>query len=403
MCGSIAQCDREVIILEKASLDPRFTRGVLRQENMEFYAGLPLKARNKVVGVLCVITHAAYSPDQELLDILRAATQPIGLAIENARMFEHTRNEADARLRYAGFAGIITGSPKMEAVLGLVRKIADAPSGILIYGESGTGKELIARSIHFSSLRKDRPFIAVNCAALNENLLESELFGYVKGAFTGAASERMGLFEAADKGTLFLDEVEAMSKNLQVKLLRVLQDGTFFRVGSASPETVDVRIIAASNQRLEEAIKTKQFREDLYYRLNVIRIDLPPLRDRAEDIPLLARYFLARFGKRLDRHFRRISDEAMQALQAWSWPGNIRELENALERASVVAETDEIRIGDLPHSIATQATDLPQDWTLERVEREHIAKVLALAGGNRKKAARLLGLDATTLWRKAKS
>jgi transcriptional regulator with PAS, ATPase and Fis domain len=291
----------------------------------------------------------------------------------------------------------------MVSVLRLVRKIADAPSSILIYGESGTGKELIARSIHFSSIRRDRPFIAVNCAALNENLLESELFGYVKGAFTGAASDRMGLFEAADKGTLFLDEVDAMSKNLQVKLLRVLQDGTFFPVGSVRPVTADVRIIAATNQRLEEAIKTKQFREDLYYRLNVIRIDLPPLRDRAEDIPLLARYFLNRFGKRLERHFRKISDDAMQVLQGYSWPGNIRELENAMERAVVVAEADEIRIGDLPPSITAQAADLRQDWALERVEREHIAKVLGLVGGNKKKAAQLLGLDATTLWRKSKS
>ena len=401
MCGSIAQCDREVIILEKAFLDPRFTRGVLKQENMEFYAGLPLKARNKVVGVLCVITHAPYAPDQELLDILRAATQPIGLAIENARMFEHTRDEADARMRYSDFAGIITGSPKMESVLNLVRKIADAPSSILIYGESGTGKELIARSIHFSSIRKDRPFIAVNCAALHENLLESELFGYVKGAFTGAASDRMGLFEAADKGTLFLDEVDAMSKNLQVKLLRVLQDGTFYPVGSTRPATVDVRIIAATNQRLEAAIKEKQFREDLFYRLNVIRIDLPPLRERSEDIPLLARYFLNKYGKRVEKDFRKIASEAMQVMQNYSWPGNIRELENALERAVVVAEADEIRIGDLPLSITAQAADLRQDWTLERVKREHIAKVLSLVGGN-KKTAELLGLDATTLWRKSK-
>ncbi|MHB8843384.1 MAG: sigma 54-interacting transcriptional regulator [Nitrospirota bacterium] len=293
MCGSIAECDREVIILEKASLDPRFTRGVLKQENMDFYAGLPLKARNKVVGVLCVISHSPYSPDHDLLDILRAATQPIGLAIENSRMFEHTKKEADARIKYSNFVGIITGSPKMTSILELVRKVTDVPSSILIYGESGTGKELIARALHFNSIRKDRPFIAVNCAALNENLLEAELFGHVKGAFTGAAGDKVGLFEAADNGTLFLDEVEAMSKNLQVKLLRVLQDNTFFPVGSTRPTTVNVRIIAATNQHLEEAIRTKQFREDLYYRLNVIRIDLPALRERAEDIPLLARYFLA--------------------------------------------------------------------------------------------------------------
>ena len=403
MCGSIAECDREVIILEKASLDPRFTRGVLKKENMDFYAGLPLKARNKVVGVLCVISHAPYAPDHELLDILRAATQPIGLAIENARMFEHTRREADARIRYSNFAGIITGSSRMVSILDLVRKITDVPSSILIYGESGTGKELIARALHFNSIRKDRPFIAVNCAALNENLLESELFGYVKGAFTGAAGDKIGLFEAADNGTLFLDEVEAMSKNLQVKLLRVLQDSTFFPVGSTRPTTVNVRIIAATNQHLEETIKTKQFREDLYYRLNVIRIDLPPLRERAEDVPLLARYFLAKFSKRMEKDLRRISDEAMQVLLNYAWPGNIRELENALERAVVVAEADEIRTGDLPLTITAQAADLQRDWSLERVKQEHIAKVLGLVGGNKKKAAKLLGLDASTLWRKAKT
>lgn len=402
MCGSIAECDREVIILEKASLDPRFTRGVLKKENMDFYAGLPLKARNKVVGVLCVISHTPYAMDNELLDILRAATQPIGLAIENARMFEHTKKEVDARIQYSNFAGIITGSPKMASMLDLVRKITDVPSSILIYGESGTGKELIARALHFNSIRKDRPFIAVNCAALNENLLESELFGYVKGAFTGAAADKMGLFEAADNGTLFLDEVEAMTKNLQVKLLRVLQDSTFFRVGSTHPTTVNVRIIAATNQHLEEAIKTKQFREDLYYRLNVIRIDLPPLRERAEDIPLLARYFLAKFGKRMEKDIRKITDEAMEVLVNYSWPGNIRELENALERAVVVAEAEEIRTGDLPLTITAHHADLHRDWTLERVKQEHITKVLGLVGGNKKKAAKLLGLDATTLWRKSR-
>ncbi len=400
MCGSIAQCDREVIIREKASLDPRFTRGVLKQENMEFYAGLPIKARNKVVGVLCVITHEAYTPDTELLEILRAATQPIGLAIENARIFETAKKEADASSRLINFEGIIASSPKMLSVLDLVRKILDVPSSILIYGESGTGKELIARAIHFNSIRKDKPFIAVNCAALNENLLESELFGYMRGSFTGASTDRKGLFEAASTGTMFLDEVEAMSKNLQVKLLRVLQDMTFFPVGSTVPVTVDVRVIAATNQDLTEAIKEKLFREDLYYRLNVIRIDLPALRDRAEDIPLLARYFIAKYGKKLDKQVRRIANEAMSALISHTWPGNIRELENALERAVVVAETNEVRKEDLPTGMGISSYDVGLDWTLERAEKEHILKVLNFSGGNKKKAAKLLGVDPTTIWRK---
>jgi len=402
MCGSIAQCDEEVIIFEKASQDPRFTRGVLRKEGMEFYAGLPLRARNKVVGVLCVITHAPYSPDEELLEILRAATQPIGLAIENALIFENIRKEADPRLKYYDFKGIVANSPGMMQVLELVRKIADVPSNILISGESGTGKELIARAIHFNSIRKEKPFIAVNCAAIHENLLESELFGYVKGAFTGAAADRQGLLEAADKGTIFLDEVDAMSRNLQVKLLRFLQDMTFFKVGSPEPVKVDVRVIAATNQNLEEAVRSKQFREDLFYRLNVIRIELPPLRDRGGDVPLLARYFMNKFNKKMERNVRRISDEAMKTLVGYAWHGNIRELQNAIERAVVVAESDEIQKDDLPAEISSIGSDSLEDMSLEKVESEHINKVMALAGGNRKKAAQLLGVNASTLWRKLK-
>jgi transcriptional regulator with PAS, ATPase and Fis domain len=392
-----------VIILEKASEDPRFTRGVLKKEGMEFYAGLPIRAKGKVVGVLCVITHLPYVLDNELLDILRAATQPIGLAIENALIFENIRKEADAKIRYYNFEGIITNSPKMMGILGLVRKITDVPSSILIYGESGTGKELIARAIHFNSIRKDRPFIAVNCAALPENLLESELFGYVRGAFTGAGADKKGLFEAADNGTIFLDEAETMSRNLQVKLLRVLQDGTFFKVGGTESVTVNVRIIAATNQDLEAAIKQKQFREDLYYRLNVIRVDLPPLRERVEDIPLLARYFMTKFNKKMGKNIRRISDEAMQALISYGWPGNIRELENTLERAVVVTETDEIRKEDMPVGIVVYSADSSPDLSLKGVEKEQILKVLKLSDGNNKKAAQMLGIDTATLWRKLKS
>ncbi len=402
MCGSIAQCDREVIIHEKASLDPRFTRGVLRKEGMEFYAGLPLKAKSKVVGVLCVITHAPYSPDLELLDILRAATLPIGLAIENARIFETTKKEAEDRLKYYNFEGIIANSPEMLNILSLVRKITDVPTSILICGESGTGKELIARAVHFNSIRKDRPFIAVNCAAIPESLLESELFGYVKGAFTGAASDKRGLFEAADGGTIFLDELEAMSKSLQVNLLRVLQDGTFLKVGSTQFLTVDVRVIAATNMDLEDAVRRKEFREDLYYRLNVIRIELPPLRERAEDIPLLIRYFLNKFNKKMGRNIRNVSDDAVDALVNYSWPGNIRQLENTIERAVVITDAKEIRREDLPIEVNSQPQVLRQDWTLENLERQHIIKVLTLAGGNRKKASGILGVDTTTLWRKMK-
>lgn len=402
MCGTIAQCDSEVIIFEKASSDPRFTRETLKKEGMEFYAGLPLKAKGKVVGVLCVITHAPYTLDSELIDTLRAATVPIGLAIENALIFENTRKEAEHQSRYYNFEGIIANSPKMAAVLSMVRRVTDVPSSILIYGESGTGKELIARAIHFNSIRKEKPFVAVNCAAIPDSLLESELFGYVKGAFTGAYADKKGLFEAADGGTIFLDEVEAMSMNLQVKLLRVLQDRTFIKVGSTQPVTVDVRIIAATNQDIENAVQLKQFRGDLYYRLNVIKINIPRLGERIEDIPLLVRYFINKFSKKMGKNIRRISDDAANVLINYSWPGNIRELENSIERAIVVAETDEIGKDDLPAEIVALCGDSKKDWTLQSVEKEHILKVLNLAGGNKKKASGLLGLDVTTLWRKLK-
>lgn len=403
MCGNIAQFDKEVIILEKASNDPRFTRDEIKKEGMEFYAGLPLKAKGKVVGVLCAITHVPYVPDMELLDILRTATVPIGLAIENALLFENTRKETKEQKKYSNFQGIITSSSKMMEILNIVRKVTDVPSSILIYGESGTGKELIAKAIHFNSMKKDKPFIVVHCAAIHENLLESELFGYVKGAFTGAYTDKKGLFEAADSGTIFLDEVDGMSKNLQVKLLRVLQGSTFFKVGSIRPVTVDVRIIAATNEDLEASIKSKKFREDLYYRLNVIRISLPPLRERVGDIPLLARYFLDKFSKKVGKNIRRISEDVMDVLVNYSWPGNIRELENTMEAAVVISETDEVRKEDIPLEIVTRFDASKRDLTLKNLEKEHILKVLNLTGGNKKRASRMLGLDPATLWRKLKS
>lgn len=408
MCGSIAQFDKEVIIFEKASEDPRFTRAVLKKEGMEFYAGLPLKSRGKVVGVLCVITHEPYTPDPDLLGILRAVTVPIGLAIENSLLFETARKEVEIHRKYYNFEGIIASSPAMLSVLDLVRKVKDISSTILIYGESGTGKELIARAIHFNSIRKEKPFVAVNCAAIPENLIESELFGYVKGAFTGAYTDKKGLFDAAEGGTIFLDEVEAISKGLQVKLLRILQDRTFFRVGSTRPVTVDVRIIAATNRRLDELVSSGLFREDLYYRLNVIKIELPPLRERIEDIPLLVRTFISKYSKRMNRSIRGISQDAMAIIMGYPWPGNIRELENAIERAVAVSEEDMIKKEDLPAEITSSISvgDYTMDWSLKRVkksmEKEHIYRVLCLTGGNKKRAAEFLGLDTSTLWRKLK-
>lgn len=406
MCGTIAQCDSEIIIYENASSDSRFTRESLKKEGMEFYAGLPLKAKGKLVGVICVITHQPYTVDPYLMDILRAATVPIGLAIENALLFETTRRDAENIREHVNFEGIITNNHAMKKILNLIRKITNMPSSILIYGESGTGKELIAKAIHYNSIRREKPFISINCAAIPEGLIESELFGYVKGSFTGASSDKRGLFEAANGGTIFLDEVEAMPKSLQSKLLRVLQDRTFFKIGGTTPITVDVRIIAACNERLEEAVKTRQFREDLYYRLNVIKIEIPPLRERPEDIPLLARYFLNKFSGKMGKKIKTISEEAMIAMMNYHWPGNVRELENAIERAIAVTETEEIRREDLPIEI-TMSERTENDITLEtikkRAEKEHIQRVLSLVGGNKAKAAKLLGIDTTTLWRKLNS
>jgi len=401
MCGTIAQCDMEVIIYEKASLDPRFTRGVLKKEGMEFYAGLPIKAKGKVVGVLCVITHAPYAPDGELFEILRAATLPIGLAIENGLIFEHIRRKAADRTGPVDFEGIITNSPRMHEVLSLIRKVLNVPTRIFIYGESGTGKELIARALHYNSVRQDKPFIAVNCAAFPETLLESELFGYVKGAFTGAATNRAGFLESADGGTLFLDEINSMSSNLQLKLLRFLQDQTFYKVGATAPTQVDVRVIAATNQIIEEKIRDGSFREDLYYRLNVIKIDLPPLRDRKEDIPLLVRYFIQKYNRKLDKTVRSISKNTLLILMKYPWPGNVRELENAVERAVIMAEGKELVPGDLPPQIAS-SLQAESDWTLERFEKDHIATVLNITKGELKKTAQLLGINQSTLWRKLK-
>jgi len=352
---------------------------------------------------LCAITHEPYVIEEALLDILRAATLPLGLAIENAQLFQDTLRRADESTRLLDFDGVVGASEAMRHVLSFVRKVTEVESGILITGESGTGKELIAKALHSNSRRKSGPFIIVNCSAIPETLLESEFFGYVKGAFTGAVANKTGLFEAANHGTLFLDEVEAMSPGLQAKLLRVLQDGTFTKVGETRPVTVDVRIIAATNRDLLAAVKNRDFRSDLYYRLNVIRVDLPPLRQRVPDIPILARNFLGRFSRQMDKDVSRISNDAMHALMTYTWPGNVRELENAIQRAVAMADGETIAREDLPPEIsAMDATHQEEAFRLENVEQSHICHILRICRGNQREAARLLGIDKTTLWRKLK-
>ena len=306
------------------------------------------------------------------------------------------------------FSNIIGGSGAMNAVFQLVETIAPTSSTVLITGESGTGKELIARAIHFNSARKDRPFVAVNCGALSETLLDSELFGHVRGAFTGADTNKKGLIEVAEKGTIFLDEIGEMSPMVQVKLLRVLQERKFRRLGGTEEIDADIRILAATNRDLTKMVADGTFREDLFYRINVIPLRLPPLRERRDDIPLLAAHFVAKYAGTMHKGISGIAPSAMGLLQAWSWPGNIRELENAIERAVALEPSTLITPGSLPDNVQRQPTMSPaapapadafpeSGFDLERhvqhIEREYIAEALRRAGGVKVKAAELLGMS----------
>jgi DNA-binding NtrC family response regulator len=303
------------------------------------------------------------------------------------------------------FHDLVSKSPRMAEIFDLVREVASQRSTVLIQGESGTGKELVARAIHYSGDRGDRPFVAVSCAALAETLLESELFGHEKGSFTGAVAQKKGKFELADGGTLFLDEIGDISPKLQVDLLRVLQERRFFRVGGTAELTVDVRVIAATHHDLEAAVRAGRFRDDLYYRLNVINIHLPPLRERREDIPLLAQEFLERLSHELGRNVSEISEDAMRLLVDHPWPGNVRELENAVERAIVTCKTRALTADDLAFlrpmpGGAAGGTDLPAGLTLQDLERRYIAATLDRKEGNVKAAAAALGIDRSTLYEK---
>jgi transcriptional regulator with PAS, ATPase and Fis domain len=294
----------------------------------------------------------------------------------------------------------------MHTVLDLVERVAPTDATVLIQGESGTGKEVIAKAVHHASARAARPFVAVNCGAVPETLLESELFGYVRGAFTGAAGAKLGLFEEADGGTLFLDEVAEMPAALQVKLLRALQSGEIRRLGSTQSSTIDVRVIAATHGDLAALISQGTFREDLFYRLNVIQVLLPPLRDRREDIPALAGHFLARSAGKLGRELR-LSPQALERLLRYPWPGNVRELENAIERAAILTRTETVMPDDLPPHVSAglqlgPSPTLPRQITLAEAERGHILQTLERFGRNHSGAAEALGIGRTTLWRKLK-
>ncbi|HIE03682.1 MAG TPA: sigma-54-dependent Fis family transcriptional regulator [Candidatus Latescibacteria bacterium] len=329
-------------------------------------------------------------------------------ALERRRLAEED-HRLRCQCRYdEGFDGIIGKSPRMCEVFGMIRKVAGTEANVLIVGESGTGKELVARSLHCRSTRADKPFVPVDCASIPENLLESELFGHEKGAFTSAHTSRPGLFEYADGGTLFLDEVSQMSLPLQAKLLRVLQERQFRRVGGRKLISVDVRVISATNRDLKKEVAEGKFREDLYYRLNVITISLPPLRERDGDISLLARYFLRKFSSTSGKPVRDISDEAMGMLERYHWPGNVRELQNVMERAVLLTEGEVITPQDLPPEV--RSPQVPPSWEelpyreakrawMERFEREYFLSLLRRHNGNISQAARAAGVSRKTIQR----
>lgn len=344
----------------------------------------------------------------------------IATALDHRMLKEENRLLKSQLLDRHRFENIIGTSDEMAAVFDMVEKVANTDSTVLITGESGTGKELIAKAIHYNSTRRDKPLITVNCAAIPEELLESELFGHIKGAFTGAVATHPGKFDAADGGSIFLDEIGDMSFKLQVKVLRVLQEQRFEPVGSSTTREVDVRIIAATNQDLERAVKERRFREDLFYRLNVIPIHVPPLRERVSDIPLLISHFIRKYNAANDRKVTDITQEALTKLCGYQWPGNVRELENTIERIIVLKKGEVIDVADLPpttfemsslESISPDEKSLTEEEpaigpSFKKCVAEYEAKLIKLAlqraGGNKNKAAALLKLNRTTLVEKMK-
>jgi two-component system response regulator AtoC len=330
------------------------------------------------------------------------------LAVVIDRAYEFSRLSVKSRLleqelvrQEVPFA-FIGKSRQIQEILSLIEKVAPTDSPVFIQGESGTGKELVANTVWHFSLRKDAPFIALNCATLSENLIESEIFGHEKGAFTSAYQTKHGLVEVADKGTLFLDEIAEMPIGLQAKLLRFLDSGEFRRVGGNKTLSVDVRVIAATNKDLATLIKAGSFREDLYYRLNVINITIPPLRERKADIAELARHFLATYAKKLSKPIADFTSEALELLSAYRWPGNVRELENVVERAVIVCESGTIGAEDLSIPSYAAVADMNVNPSLEEMEKNYILRVLKETGGNQSKASQLLGIDRKTLYLKLK-
>lgn len=340
-----------------------------------------------------------FSPE-ELRVIIKKALESRKIYFENIFLRKEIEEKSE-------FDMVVGKSKPMEKVLDILRRVSTSESTVLLSGESGTGKELIAREIHKHSLRKNAPFVVVDCGALVETLFESELFGHVKGSFTGAYETKHGRFEVANGGTIFLDEISNIGLNIQAKLLRVIQEREVSRIGSTKPIKVDVRILAATNENLVDCVREGKFREDLFYRLSVVPIHLPPLRERKEDISLLVDNFLKKYNKRAKKNIKRISPAVKKALMGYDWPGNIRELENTIERAVVLSRREEIDLDDLVyHGIGSSLTLLNPEGgsykTLNNIENEYIKLVLQAQHGNKSKTAKILGIDRKTLLAKIK-
>jgi DNA-binding NtrC family response regulator len=379
-----------------------------------------LEEANKVAPLTPVIIITAFGTIESAIKAMKMGaydyiTKPFKMdelvlavrkALENRFLKkEVVRLRKEVESRY-DFHQLVGKSPLMQKIYDLIEKISHSASNLLISGESGTGKELVAKAVHYHGLRKEGPFIAVNCAAIPETLLESELFGYKKGAFTDARSDKRGLLFEANEGTLFLDEITEMPPTLQAKLLRVIEERKVRPLGDTTSYPIDVRIISTTNRDIGKQIREGRFREDLYYRLKVIDIELPPLRDRKEDIPLIIQHFITKFNKNLKKNISGISEDALKLLLNYAWPGNVRELENIIERAITLTQVEVISPEDLPTPMA-QGEDrnstgkaLRGKYTVDQLEKEYIKKVLIEAGGNKSKAAQILGLNRKTLYRK---
>jgi Nif-specific regulatory protein len=410
-------------VLTRAAEDERFRdRRSVKANEIGTVICVPLVARERFLGVLYADRIAGGEDfDEGDLEFLDAAAAYAALALESLRVREAVSRKAEVLSREVRAEHAMVGSSApMKRVYEFLERAAPVDAGVLVLGESGTGKELVARAVHYNSRRADGPFEVVNCAALTESLVESELFGHVKGAYTGATADRPGRFELADGGTIFLDEIGELPDSIQTKLLRVLEQGESMRVGDAAIRHVDVRVVAATNRDLDREVAEGRFRQDLFYRLNILRVELPPLRERGKDIDLLIDHYSEVFTRKMGRAAFTLAPEVRATLRAYSWPGNVRELKNVLERVAVLCPADPVTERDLPPGLfgppaLTEAARMSGAssrsggsggsgvMSLGDVEREHILRVLASAAGNKKRAAELLGIDRSTLYAKLKA